>query len=73
MQFSLERLHWNFSKLDNISTEEEAIPKLVYVTPEYLIGDEKRPGAYLKLRTDRIGLIMVDECHKIFERSGNFR
>ena len=64
---------WNFSKLDNISTEEEAIPKLVYVTPEYLIGNEKRPGAYLKLPSHRIGLIVVDECHKIFERSGDFR
>lgn len=32
---------WNFSKLDNIPTEKEAISNLVYVTPEYLIGDEK--------------------------------
>lgn len=65
---------WNFAKLDDIHTiEEDKIPKIVYVTPEYLIGDDKRPGAYLKLPSERIGLIVVDECHKIFERSGNFR
>ena len=64
---------WNFSNLDDADIDESIVPKIVYVTPEYLIGDDKRPGAYLRLPAERIGLIVVDECHKIFERSGNFR
>lgn len=64
---------WTFSNLDNSFSDDIAVPKLVYVTPEYLIGTERRPGAYLKLPSERIGLIVIDECHKIFERSGNFR
>ena len=52
------------------------LPRLVYVTPEYLIGvDEQAIGCIEMLResADKLALIVIDECHKIFERSGSFR
>ena len=49
---------------------------LVYVTPEYSIGvNEQAIGCIDMLResADKLALIVIDECHKIFERSGSFR
>ncbi|EDO30750.1 predicted protein [Nematostella vectensis] len=50
-------------------------PVLVYTTPEFLAGTEEKDGIQRQLLRieERISLIVIDECHLIFERSGEFR
>ena len=64
----------NFNRLMN-NVGNQDFPKLVYCTPEYLMGvDGKNGVAHSMLAVSRhIALIAIDECHMIFQRSGEFR
>lgn len=59
----------------------DSLPSLVCMKPEYLIAAHKeqsgisRPGCLSMLQkiSSSIAMIAIDECYKIFERSGDFR
>jgi ATP-dependent DNA helicase RecQ len=67
----LEGMHESMS-------EDNPFPRLVYMTPEYLMGNRnnKKAGGAIQILfkfDESIGLIVIDECHKVFDRSGDFR
>lgn len=64
---SFKRLRSNVGKED--------FPILVYCTPEYLMGVDGKNGAARSLLkiSHQLALIVIDECHMIFQRSGEFR
>ena len=64
----------NFKRLmSNVGKED--FPILVYCTPEYLMGVDGKTGAARSLLkiSHQLALIVIDECHMIFQRSGEFR
>lgn len=65
---------YNFDRLIKGGKDTDS-PILVYCTPEYLMGVDGKPGAARSLLRieGQLGLIVIDECHIIFERSGEFR
>ena len=55
---------------------KQNFPKFVYCTPEYLMGaDDDKEGAarYILKISAHLALVVIDECHMIFQRSGKFR
>ena len=59
--------------MDNVGKQD--FPKLVYCTPEYLMGVDGKTGVsrtLLKI-SHHLALIVIDECHMILQRSGEFR
>jgi len=59
--------------MSNVGKED--FPILVYCTPEYLMGVDGKTGAarFLLKITHQLALIVIYECHMIFQRSGEFR
>ena len=59
--------------MSNVGKED--FPILVYCTPEYLMGVDGKTGAARSLLkiSHQLALIVIDECHMIFQRSGEFR
>lgn len=65
----------NLEEMKALTSESK--PRIIYMTPEYLMGNSNstKEGALKALirMDDDIGLIVIDECHKVFDRSGDFR
>ena len=59
--------------ISNVGKQD--FPILVYCTPEYLMGIDGKTGAARSLLkiSHQLALIVIDECHMIFQRSGEFR
>ena len=55
-------------QMDTLFLNEEALPALIYTTPEYFLNKLK-----YRLSADKLKLIVIDEVHKVFDRHENFR